>query len=181
MRPSGAWRPFAMSCASAGFALPANSASVSLVRLSVVLITAVLRARSTGPACGRVPSGAPGLKNWLGWEDSNLRMAGSKPAALPLGDTPAPVALTIRTKPTRMGGGRASYAASPTPRLPEKLVERGAVEAPRHEAPPAIGHPPREPLRLGGALERRENTRAGARQTRGSDAREPLERLGHLG
>src|SRR3984885_547522 len=26
--------------------------------------------------------------NWLGWKDSNLRMAGSKPAALPLGDTP---------------------------------------------------------------------------------------------
>src|ERR1700735_3598970 len=25
---------------------------------------------------------------WLGWKDSNLRMAGSKPAALPLGDTP---------------------------------------------------------------------------------------------
>src|SRR5438132_4949658 len=179
MRPSGAWRPFAMSCASAGFALPANSASVSLVRLSVVLITAVLRARSTGPACGRVPSGVPGLKNWLGWKDSNLRMAGSKPAALPLGDTPAPVALP--SAPMRMGGGRASYAASPTPRVPEKLVERGAVEAPRHEAPPAIGHPPREPLRLGGALEGREDTRAGARQVRGSDAREPLERLGHLG
>jgi integrase len=29
-----------------------------------------------------------GQKNWLGWKDSNLRMAGSKPAALPLGDTP---------------------------------------------------------------------------------------------
>ena len=28
-------------------------------------------------------------KTWLGWQDSNLRMAGSKPAALPLGDTPA--------------------------------------------------------------------------------------------
>ena len=25
---------------------------------------------------------------WLGWEDSNLRMTGSKPVALPLGDTP---------------------------------------------------------------------------------------------
>ena len=25
---------------------------------------------------------------WLGWEDSNLRMPGSKPGALPLGDTP---------------------------------------------------------------------------------------------
>ncbi len=28
-------------------------------------------------------------RHWLGWKDSNLRMAGSKPAALPLGDTPA--------------------------------------------------------------------------------------------
>src|SRR5438876_63881 len=171
MRPSGAWRPFAMSCASAGFALPANSASVSLVRLSVVLITAALRARSTDPACGRVPSGAPGLKNWLGWKDSNLRMAGSKPAALPLGDTPASVALTIRTKPTRMGGGRASYAASPTPRVPEELVERGAVEAPRHEAPPAGGHPPREPLRLGDALDGREAPRARAGSPRARSAR----------
>lgn len=25
---------------------------------------------------------------WLGWQDSNLRMTGSKPAALPLGYTP---------------------------------------------------------------------------------------------
>src|SRR5439155_11460869 len=81
---------------------------------------------------------------------------------------------SYQSAPLRMGGGRASYAASPTPRVPEKLVERGAVEAPRHEAPPAIGHPPREPLRLGGALERREDTRAGAREVRGSDAREPL-------
>ena len=27
-------------------------------------------------------------KNWLGWQDSNLRMTGSKPVALPLGDIP---------------------------------------------------------------------------------------------
>jgi hypothetical protein len=27
-------------------------------------------------------------KIWLGWQDSNLRMLGSKPSALPLGDTP---------------------------------------------------------------------------------------------
>ena len=26
--------------------------------------------------------------NWLGWQGSNLRMTGSKPAALPLGYTP---------------------------------------------------------------------------------------------
>ena len=27
-------------------------------------------------------------EKWLGWQDSNLRMPGSKPGALPLGDTP---------------------------------------------------------------------------------------------
>ena len=27
-------------------------------------------------------------ERWLGWQDSNLRMPGSKPGALPLGDTP---------------------------------------------------------------------------------------------
>jgi hypothetical protein len=27
-------------------------------------------------------------RKWLGWQDSNLRMPGSKPGALPLGDTP---------------------------------------------------------------------------------------------
>jgi|JI81BgreenRNA_FD_contig_81_744769_length_648_multi_2_in_0_out_0_2 hypothetical protein len=27
-------------------------------------------------------------ERWQGWLDSNQRMAGSKPAALPLGDTP---------------------------------------------------------------------------------------------
>ena len=31
------------------------------------------------------------LKRWLGWQDSNLRMAASKAAALPLGDTPTSV------------------------------------------------------------------------------------------
>jgi len=30
-------------------------------------------------------------QRWLGWKDSNLRMAGSKPAALPLGDAPTAV------------------------------------------------------------------------------------------
>ena len=30
------------------------------------------------------------VRLWLGWQDSNLRMPGSKPGALPLGDTPIP-------------------------------------------------------------------------------------------
>lgn len=28
------------------------------------------------------------IRSWLGWQDSNLRVTGSKPAALPLGYTP---------------------------------------------------------------------------------------------
>src|SRR5581483_3425694 len=52
-----------------------------------------------GPRPSQPSSGDEGLappqscappRSWLGWKDSNLRMAGSKPAALPLGDTPAP-------------------------------------------------------------------------------------------
>ena len=31
--------------------------------------------------------------NWLGWKDSNLRMPGPKPGALPLGDIPLSVQL----------------------------------------------------------------------------------------
>jgi hypothetical protein len=33
-------------------------------------------------------SGSTTFSIWLGWQDSNLRMLGSKPSALPLGDTP---------------------------------------------------------------------------------------------
>ena len=36
---------------------------------------------------------------WLGWQDSNLRMPGSKPGALPLGDTPNPKPSLMPTKP----------------------------------------------------------------------------------
>ena len=32
-------------------------------------------------------------RKWLGWQDSNLRMAASKAAALPLGDTPTTAVL----------------------------------------------------------------------------------------
>src|SRR5437763_5612017 len=180
MRPSGAWRPLAMSCASAGFALPANSASVSLVRLSVVLITAALRAFVHRPCMRPRAIRRARSQKLAGVEGFEPPNGGIKTRCLTTWRHPS-TRRSYQSAPLRMGGGRASYAASPTPRVPEKLVERGAVEAPRHEAPPAIGHPPREPLRLGGALEGREDTRAGARQVRGSDTREPLERLGHLG
>ena len=35
------------------------------------------------------------LRKWLGWLDSNQRMQGSKPCALPLGDTPIIRLLTV--------------------------------------------------------------------------------------
>src|SRR6202046_4232378 len=38
---------------------------------------------------------------WLGWKDSNLRMAGSKPAALPLGATPTWKKTDDRHQPDR--------------------------------------------------------------------------------
>ncbi len=44
------------------------------------------------PGCS-TPRSLEGL--WLGWEDSNPRMAGPKPAALPLGDTPT---ISIRSE-----------------------------------------------------------------------------------
>src|SRR5258708_12237588 len=38
---------------------------------------------------------------WLGWKDSNLRMAGSKPASLPLGQTPTFKKTDDRPQPLR--------------------------------------------------------------------------------
>ena len=68
--------------------------------------------------------------DWLGWEDSNLRMAGSKPAALPLGDTP------IETV-------RLASVPAPAPRRPcspRAPAPRPAGPPPRRRSPP---HPPR--------------------------------------
>ena len=56
-----------MSLASDGWALPENTVVV--------------------PG-SKVVSYCKVLRNWLGWQDSNLRITGSKPVALPLGYTP---------------------------------------------------------------------------------------------
>jgi integrase len=62
-------------------------------------------AHTVGSSCARAPSSCStgeknGNRKWLGWQDSNLRMAGSKPAALPLGDTPFHLA-SLRRNPAR--------------------------------------------------------------------------------
>lgn len=48
-------------------------------------------------------------KIWLGWQDSNLRMAASKAAALPLGDTPIFASLILAGR----AGERAYYPVCP--------------------------------------------------------------------
>src|SRR5580704_2965520 len=94
----------------------------------------------------------PPSRNWLGWKDSNLRMAGSKPAALPLGDTPAPQSRANRGARARI----LSAASTPSPRLELPLQGRG-VKTPRHEARPPIGNLRREALGLRGRGERAEH------------------------
>src|SRR5580704_3048191 len=166
-RPSGICRLRAMSCDNAGLALPANSASVSLV------LIVPCAASCDGASC---PSRARTAvrANWLGWKDSNLRMAGSKPAALPLGDTPAPA------PPRRKAGAGAHLtAASGAPPVWQLFVRRRGVQAPCDEAHPPIWDLRRETFGLCGAAEHRENAGAGAGHAGGCKTRQPVERIGH--
>src|SRR2546423_7077588 len=98
-------------------------------------------------------------------------MAGSKPAALPLGDTPASV------RPRGELAGAHLTAASRLPPVLEQLVRRRGVQTPSHEAAPAIGDPRRQALGLTSTRARAEHARAGARQARRRKARQPLERF----
>src|SRR5882762_1934304 len=87
-------------------------------------------------------------------------MAGSKPAALPLGDTPACVC------PRGELAGAHLTAASGLPPVLEAFVHGRGVQALSHEAHPAIGNPRRQALGLAGAPARAEDARPGARQAR---------------
>src|SRR5258707_7373812 len=62
---------------------------------------------------------APTAKIWLGWKDSNLRMAGSKPAALPLGDTPTCKKTDDPPQPVRNTSSKGE-SISPRARKPSK-------------------------------------------------------------
>ncbi len=52
-------------------------------------------------------------KIWLGYQDSNLGMAGSKPAALPLGDTPSDTSRVEMVRETRL---ELVHLAAPEPK-----------------------------------------------------------------
>src|SRR5580704_170645 len=143
-RPTGSRRYRAMSCASTGFAFPVNSASSEDSVIGAQL---------------------PKSQKWLGWKDSNLRMTGSKPVALPLGDTPT-VASSIQ---------------------PKSCVHWRAIQRSRHEAAPAVWNTCRDPLRIHLAFKTGEDARTGSRHAsrnlrvvRINLRPQPLERLCHF-
>src|SRR4051812_8352120 len=96
-------------------------------------------------------------------------MAGSKPAALPLGDTP-----TTRTIHFEQFTQRQSQQTQP-------LVQRRRIQRPRDEASPAVRHFRGHALRIDGARKRRKQTCTGSRELRRAEPREPVEGLSHLG
>src|SRR5580698_7304787 len=104
-------------------------------------------------------------------------MAGSKPAALPLGDTPAVNRSAVQ-----------SSVPQTSAMQPQHRMQRRAIQSARNKTVPAIWHPRRNALGLLRALEGGEDTRAGTRHAR-HDRRavqvelrtQPAKRLGHLG
>src|ERR1700728_4006144 len=86
-------------------------------------------------------------------------MAGSKPAALPLGDTPA------SASPALVAGAHLT-AAGASPPARKLRVHGRAVEPARHVAPPEIGNLRREALGFDRARALGEYARARARQPR---------------
>src|SRR5690606_7998380 len=93
-----------------------------------------------------------GLFNLLGWKDSNLRMAGSKPAALPLGYTPI-----------------------------QPFVHGRCIQPPRHEARPAIRHASGDALGVCGRVKACEDTGTRPRELCARILPEPVERRCHFG
>src|SRR4029453_1443399 len=114
--PIGTPRKSAISCASAGWALPENSFS-----WPPFIVSGSGYLSPDGPAPRRTlhslrpdrPRGPEQAKHdhpvWLGREDSNLRIRDPKSRALPLGHAPSPL-------------GCDSYAPRPTPRPPGQGV-----------------------------------------------------------
>ena len=69
---------------------------------------------------------------WLGWLDSNQRMAGSKPAALPLGDTPTKKIFRPRTARILPVAAPATRAHSS---LPRQITPAIAPPPAKHSTP----------------------------------------------
>jgi hypothetical protein len=85
---------------------------------------------------GQEPLSPPNPKfNWLGREDSNLRMAESKSAALPLGYAP-----TRREAVSSLGGKRADHSSSfSMPQWPKARFRLKKSRQPAGRTPPEYG------------------------------------------
>src|SRR5690606_8185502 len=90
-RPSGTPSHLATLLARPGLALPVKTIRL-LAMQSIFLLLAVMMLQYACSVCVAGPAALRRCRclqgNWLGWLDSNQRMPGSKPGALPLGDTP---------------------------------------------------------------------------------------------
>src|SRR5215472_4338780 len=167
-RPSGICRLRAMSCDSAGLALPANSASVSLVLITLCAV------RPSAPAS--LPSSArPAPPEMAGVEGFEPPNGGIKTRCLTTWRHPSTLA-----RAEMSAGAHLTAASGSPPALPEPLVHRRSVKSPRDEAHPAVGYARRKPFGVRCALACREHAGAGAGQPCAALAGKPVERRRHL-
>src|SRR5262249_52971892 len=160
-RPSGICRLRSMSCDNAGVALPANSASVSLVLIRVCA------ARPLPPASTCELAGVEGFEPPNGGIKTRCLTTWRHPSASARAENSAGAHLTA-----------ASGAPSALPKL---FVHRRAVQAARDEAHPAVRHARRQPLSFGCAAAGGKDTRPGAGELGAPFASEPIDRRRHLG
>src|SRR6516164_9726537 len=149
-----------MSCDNAGVALPANSASVSLVLIRLCA------ARPLPPASTCELAGVEGFEPPNG---------GIKTRCLTTWRHPS-----TRARAQNSAGAHLTAASGSLPALPKLLVHRRSVKSPSDEAHPAVGHARRQPFRVRCALACREDAGAGAGQPCAALAREPVERRRNL-
>src|SRR5277367_5003467 len=107
-----------------------------------------------------LPFAPSNLLNWLGWKDSNLRMAGSKPAALPLGDTPTWKNQNRRTR----------FRSSP-----QSFKQGRVVHPASHESRKRLRHLSQNFTAAIDSLTGQKNTGPGASPARRPEERQPIE------
>src|SRR5215831_7082632 len=150
-----------MSCDNAGVALPANSASVSLVLINLCA------ARSLSPASACELAGVEGFEPPYGGIKTRCLTTWRHPSTLARTETSA--------------GAHLTAASGPLPAQPQLLVHRRSVKSACDEAHPAVGHARRQAFGIRRVRARREDARAGAGQSRAALTGEPVERFRYLG
>src|SRR6516164_1108552 len=150
-----------MSCDNAGVALPANSASVSLVLIKLCA------ARPLPPASTCELAGVEGFEPPNGGIKTRCLTTWRHPSA------------SARTE--NSAGAHLTAASGAPSALLKLLVHRRGAQATRDKAHPALRHARRQPLSFGCATAGGEYTRPGAGELRAPFAGEPIDRRRHLG